>query len=56
MRRYVRRSAKDPYANLLRIKLLELKEGYAKASVTVRSEMMNFHEVAHEGLIASLQA
>lgn len=46
--------SRDPYANLLGIKILELKEGYAKASVTIRSEMVNFHGVAHGGLIASL--
>lgn len=44
----------DPYANLLGIRVLELREGYAKVSVTVGNEMVNFHGVAHGGLIASL--
>lgn len=46
--------SQDPYANLLGIEILELREGYAKTSITVKSEMLNFHGVAHGGLIASL--
>lgn len=46
--------SQDPYANLLGVKVLELRKGYAKASITVRSEMVNFHGVAHGGLIASV--
>lgn len=45
---------RDPYANLLGIEVLELREGYAKASLIVGSDMTNFHGVAHGGLIASL--
>ncbi|MEM4576374.1 MAG: hotdog fold thioesterase [Candidatus Nezhaarchaeales archaeon] len=45
---------RDPYANLLGIEVLELREGYAKASLIVRDDMVNFHGVAHGGLIASL--
>lgn len=44
----------DPYANALGIKVLEIGEGYAKASLTVGENMLNFHGVAHGGLIASL--
>lgn len=44
----------DSYANTLGIKVLEIAEGYAKASLTVGENMLNFHGVAHGGLIASL--
>ena len=44
----------DPYSKLLGIELLEVKEGYGKASLTIRDDMLNFHGVAHGGLIASL--
>ena len=44
----------DPYANALGIKVLEIGEGYAKASLAVGENMLNFHGVAHGGLIASL--
>jgi acyl-CoA thioesterase len=44
----------DPYANALGIKVLEIGEGYAKASLTVNENSLNFHGVAHGGLIASL--
>ena len=45
---------KDPYANTLGIEVLEIREGYAKASLTVGENVLNFHGVAHGGLIASL--
>jgi len=45
---------RDPYANTLGIEVLEIREGYAKASLTVGENMLNFHGVAHGGLIASL--
>jgi len=44
----------DPYAKLLGVELLEVKEGYGRASLTIRDDMLNFHGVAHGGLIASL--
>lgn len=44
----------DPYAKFLNAKILEVKKGYSKVALTVREEMLNFHGVAHGGLIASL--
>jgi acyl-CoA thioesterase len=44
----------DPYAKKLNMKLLELKEGYAKTSIKVTEDMLNFHGSAHGGLIFSL--
>ncbi|MCS7139628.1 MAG: hydroxyphenylacetyl-CoA thioesterase PaaI [Candidatus Nezhaarchaeota archaeon] len=44
----------DPYAKFLGIELLEVRDGYSKAALTVQDFMLNFHGVAHGGLIASL--
>ena len=46
--------SQDPYANTLGIRVLEVKKGYGKVSLTIREDMLNFHGVAHGGLIASL--
>lgn len=45
---------KDPYANLLGIKLEEVKEGYAKVSIRLKREFGNFSGYIHGGLIFSL--
>jgi len=45
---------KDPYANLLGIKLVEVKEGYAKVSVKIKKDFCNFLGYVHGGLIFSL--
>jgi len=52
--RVLEKVRRDPYANTLGIEVLEIREGYAKASLTVGENMLNFHGVAHGGLIASL--
>ena len=52
--RVLEKVRRDPYANALGIEVLEIREGYAKASLTVGENMLNFHGVAHGGLIASL--
>lgn len=44
----------DPYSKLLGIELVELKPGYSKTRVKVTEDMLNFHGVAHGGLILSL--
>lgn len=54
LKEYVKRLVEIPLCKLAGIKVLELKDGYAGASVTLRSDMVNFHGVAHGGLIASL--
>jgi len=46
--------SRDPYCSLLGIKLFELKRGYSKVGLKVTEGMMNFHGVAHGGLILSL--
>lgn len=46
--------SQDPYCRLLGIRLVELRRGYSKVSLKVTEEMLNFHGVAHGGLILSL--
>lgn len=46
--------SRDPYCGLLGIRLLELRRGYSKVGLKVTEDMMNFHGVAHGGLILSL--
>ncbi len=44
----------DKFAKSMGIKLLELKEGYSKLAMTVTSDKVNFHNVAHGGAIFAL--
>lgn len=44
----------DPFAQKLNMELLEWGKGYAKTSLTITDEMLNFHRAAHGGLVFSL--
>lgn len=44
----------DPWGNYLGAKLEELREGYARYSLVVQPEFMNFNQLTHGGLIFSL--
>ncbi len=44
----------DAFSQWLDIKILEVKDGYAKVAMMVRQEMMNGFQVAHGGIIFSL--
>ena len=44
----------DTFSQWLGITVLEIKEGYSKIQMTVRSEMMNGFHVAHGGIAFSL--
>lgn len=44
----------DPFACSLGIELLEVREGYAKAALTIQEHMLNFHGIPHGGVIFSL--
>lgn len=46
--------AAAPYAELLGIELLELSPGYARLSLTVRPEHLNFSRSLHGGVVMSL--
>lgn len=46
--------AVTPYATLLGMKLLELSRGYAKLSMEVQPEHLNFGKLLHGGVIMSL--
>ncbi len=43
-----------PYAELLGMRLLELSRGYAKLSMEVRPEHLNFGKLLHGGVVMSL--
>ena len=45
---------KDLFSQWLGIELLEIKEGYSKIAMTVRSEMMNGLGIVHGGIAFSL--
>ena len=44
----------DSFSQWLGVKILEVDEGYAKISMTVRADMLNGHLVAHGGISFSL--
>ncbi|HIH69136.1 hydroxyphenylacetyl-CoA thioesterase PaaI [Methermicoccus shengliensis] len=44
----------SPYADLLGMRLIEKREGYAKVEMRVEEEHLNSHGFAHGGLIFSL--
>lgn len=48
------RYREDPFARLLGVELLQVKEGYAEAAMVVREEMFNFLGLPHGGAIFSL--
>jgi acyl-CoA thioesterase len=44
----------DLFSQWLEIKVLEIKEGYSKISMTIRKEMVNGFGIAHGGIAFSL--
>lgn len=44
----------EPFARLMKIKLLEVKEGYALTEMVFREDMNNIYSQAHGGAIFSL--
>ncbi len=48
------RMCRDPFARFLGIELLEVCEGYAKATLTVQEHMLNFHGIPHGGAVFAL--
>lgn len=51
---FIDRIKHDPFAKSLGVKYLEIKKGYSKVSMFLRQDMLNFHGVAHGGVIFSL--
>ncbi len=49
-----RRFSQDPFARFLGIELLDMREGYAKAALTVQEHMLNAHGAPHGGVVFSL--
>jgi len=50
----VEKFRQDPFSKVLGIEILELREGYCKATMNVKDEHLNFHGFAHGGVILSL--
>lgn len=44
----------DKFSRFMGIRLVELREGYSKVAMTVTSDMINFHGIAHGGAIFAL--
>ncbi len=44
----------DPFSQWMGIKVLEVREGFCKAGMTVRKEMQNGYGVTHGGILFSL--
>jgi len=44
----------DPFCHFLGINLLEVRPGYARLSLEIKPTMLNFHGVAHGGVIFAL--
>ena len=45
---------KDAFAEQLGAKLVEVKPGYSRIALTVRSDMVNFHGITHGGVVFGL--
>lgn len=46
--------SKEPFANFMGIRLLELREGYSRVVMKTKKCMLNFHGTTHGGVIFSL--
>lgn len=47
-------NSEDTFARLIGMKLIELKSGFARATLPVTDAMINIHKMAHGGTIFSL--
>ncbi len=50
----VEKFRQDPFARSLGMELEEVRPGYARVSMPVKSDMVNFHGIIHGGAIFSL--
>src|SRR3990170_3494104 len=53
-RRRRRMEKRDSFRELLGIKVLEIKDGYAKMSIRITKEHTNLHGLTHGGIIFAL--
>ncbi len=51
---FMKKVSEEPFAKLLNIKLLDVREGYALCEMTYTEAMDNIHQGAHGGAIFSL--
>ena len=54
MNKIINKIKQDPYANYLGIKPEEVTPGYARCSIHITNNMLNFAGIPHGGLIFSL--
>jgi len=47
-------AAREPFARVLNIKVLEIKAGYARVEATIGPEMLNIHGITHGGALFAL--
>ncbi len=47
-------AAREPFANLMDIKVLEITEGHARVQAKVKEEMLNIHGITHGGALFGL--
>ena len=52
--RTMQKLRQDAYADLLGIELVDVEPGYSLVSMTVRDDMLSFHNLPHGGAIFSL--
>ncbi len=47
-------TAQDTFAQLIGVKLIEIKPGFARTSMSITEKMVNLYQMAHGGAIFSL--
>jgi acyl-CoA thioesterase len=47
-------NAKDTFARLIQMKLLEIQPGFARSSLSITDQMVNIYQMAHGGAIFSV--
>lgn len=47
-------TSRDTFAQLIGMKLMEIKPGFARTSISITERMVNMHQVAHGGAIFSV--
>ena len=51
---FMNRASREPFSNILGIRLVDVREGYAVCEMEYTERLDNIHEIAHGGAIFSL--
>ncbi|RLE48886.1 MAG: hydroxyphenylacetyl-CoA thioesterase PaaI [Candidatus Methanomethylicota archaeon] len=54
LEKLIEKFKQDPFSRMLGIDILEVREGFCKASMVIKEEHLNFHGIAHGGAILAL--